>query len=177
MSHDMQAFPCEKGYNGPIGTYLYCDDSPQFRSRRFQDFNQNYKFSHLTSYPVSHSSSGFIEFMAQTRKHSLIKLLDSNSDPQLAMLIYRSTPLNDRQQYSVVLLSGWMLFTRNYLNNSFETDHGSSVDTRLSQVNVTRTQHMTFLNWLYTSVSRYNPIHSLTTLDWELARITAKPTT
>ena len=68
---------------------LVTDNGPQYSSREFSKFAENYGFIHTTSSPRFPQSNGEAERGVQTVKN----LLKKSDDPYLALLIYRSTPL------------------------------------------------------------------------------------
>ena len=68
---------------------LVSDNGPQYSSELFVKFAAEYNFVHVTSSPHYPRSNGHAERSVQTVKNILRK----SSDPLLAMLIYRSTPL------------------------------------------------------------------------------------
>jgi len=72
-----------------IPATLISDNGPQFSSKEFQDFAKTYSFCHITSSPRFPQSNGLAECMVRTVK----KLLHGASDPHLALLSYRTTPL------------------------------------------------------------------------------------
>ena len=60
----------------------------------FQEFRNAYGFIHITTSPYFPQANGFIERTVQTVKGLLQKCKESGSDPHLAMLCLRSTPLD-----------------------------------------------------------------------------------
>lgn len=72
-----------------IPEILVSDNGPQYSSELFVKFAAEYNFVHVTSSPHYPRSNGHAERSVQTVKNILRKA----SDPLLAMLIYRSTPL------------------------------------------------------------------------------------
>ena len=74
---------------------LLSDGGPQFSSHIFSEFARNYGFSHITSSPHFPEANGEAERAVQTLKVLLKKSLASNSDPYLALMSYRSTPLKN----------------------------------------------------------------------------------
>lgn len=73
---------------------LISDNGPQFSASEFANFASEYGFTHVTSSPLYPQSNGEIERAVATVK----SLLQKSKDPYMAMLAYRSTPLE--QGYS-----------------------------------------------------------------------------
>ena len=69
------------------------DNGPQFSCQTFKDFAEEYGFEHITSSPIFPQSNGLIENGVKIVKLLIKKALDTNSDPYLALLNYRATPL------------------------------------------------------------------------------------
>ena len=67
---------------------MYSDNGPQFRSDIYRQFAINYQFNHVTSSPYFPQSNGKAKHTVGT-----IKNLLKEGDPYLALLAYRSTPL------------------------------------------------------------------------------------
>ena len=65
------------------------DNGPQYSSAAFAKFASEYEFSHITSSPLHPQSNGEAERMVRTVK----SLLKKATDPYLALLAYRATPL------------------------------------------------------------------------------------
>ena len=94
-----------------IVDYLISDNGPQFSSYAFSEFAKNYGFTHVTSSPNYPQSNGEAERAVQLVKNMLKKCIESNGDPYLSLLSYRSTPL--KNGYSPAeLLMGRKLKTR-----------------------------------------------------------------
>lgn len=72
-----------------IPELFFSDNGPQFSSQQFKDFATAYGFIHATSSPKFAQSNGEAERHVQTVK----RLLTKASDPYLALLAYRSTPM------------------------------------------------------------------------------------
>nr|XP_061820643.1 uncharacterized protein K02A2.6-like [Nerophis lumbriciformis] len=69
------------------------DNGPCFNSKEWQQFAKHYDFRHVTSSPLYAQSNGKAEKGVHILKQLLKKAVDSNSDPYLALLSYRATPL------------------------------------------------------------------------------------
>ena len=82
------------GENG-IPDTLITDGGPQFRSE-FKEFARKWGFDHIQSSPHHHQSNGEAERFIRTIKDTLTKAYQSGQDPDMALLCYRSTPLNSR---------------------------------------------------------------------------------
>ncbi len=70
------------------------DNGTQYASEEFQVFAKSYGFQHVTSSPHFPRANGFVERMVQTVKSIFTKCKETRSDPHLAMLCYRTTPLD-----------------------------------------------------------------------------------
>ena len=73
---------------------LISDNGPHFSSAKFQKFAESWGFNHITSSPCYPQSNGFVERQIQTVKRTLEKAKLSNIDPDMALLILRSTPVD-----------------------------------------------------------------------------------
>ena len=76
-----------------IPVILKSDNGPAYSSSEFRDFANSNGFEHITSSPRYSQSMGFIEKYVQICKNLLKKSKKSNSDPYLAILEYRNTPI------------------------------------------------------------------------------------
>ena len=74
---------------------LISDGGPQFRSE-FKEFAQKWGFEHIQSSPHHHQSNGEAERYVRTIKDTLTKAHQSGQDLDMALLCYRSTPLNSK---------------------------------------------------------------------------------
>ena len=84
---------------------LVSDQGTQFTSEQYTSFEEEYniKITHSSStYP---QSNGFIESMVKITKQILQRCKQTSSDPHMAMLLYRATPLQSGMASSVELLS------------------------------------------------------------------------
>lgn len=82
------------------------DNGPPFSSKEFAAFANQYRFDHITSSPRYPQSNGFIERMVQTVRQCKEKCAAAGHDPNLAMLVYRATPLTTSIPSPAELLNG-----------------------------------------------------------------------
>ncbi|XP_065941318.1 retrovirus-related Pol polyprotein from transposon 297 [Magallana gigas] len=73
---------------------LFSDNGPQFSCHEFKCFASDWEFAHRTSSPRYPRSNGQAERCIQTIKNLLKKAEESNSDPNIALLEYRNTPID-----------------------------------------------------------------------------------
>ncbi len=85
-----------------IPEILRSDNGPQLSSQEFKNFTDKYDIKHNTSSPHFPSSNGQAERAVQTVKN----LLKNSTDPFLALLLYRATPLPWCGRSSSELLMG-----------------------------------------------------------------------
>jgi hypothetical protein len=83
-----------------IPDIVMSDNGPQFSSELFSKFAATYGFIGTTSSPRYPQSNGEVERAVQTVKD----LLKKNEDPYLALLTYRSTPLQNNLSPSELLM-------------------------------------------------------------------------
>lgn len=76
-----------------IPNILISDGGPQFSSEQFEQFSQEWNFTHNFSSPRYPQSNGMAERYIQTIKNMLRKVLADNKDINLALLHYRNTPI------------------------------------------------------------------------------------
>ena len=77
------------------------DNGPQYASKAFDDFASVYGFTHVTSSPRYAQANGMAERAVQTVE----SLLKKSQDPYLALLSYRSTPLEHGYSPSELLMA------------------------------------------------------------------------
>ena len=82
------------------------DNGPHYNCYSFTKFAQQYGFKHVTSSPHFPSSNGFIESQVKTTKKTLKKAKATNSDPYLALMCLRSTPIDGKLPSPAELLLG-----------------------------------------------------------------------
>ena len=83
-----------------IPDIIVSDNGPQFSSDAFRLFTTEYDFIHVTSSPKYPRANGEVEKAVRTVK----ALLRKNEDPYLALLAYRSTPLQNGFSPSELLM-------------------------------------------------------------------------
>lgn len=76
-----------------IPNVVVSDNGPCFSSRELRKFAQEFEFCHVTSSPHYAKSNGQAEKGVHILKQLLKKAADSRSDPYLALLRYRASPL------------------------------------------------------------------------------------
>ena len=73
---------------------IVSDGGPQYTSAEFRDFMKHWQIEHRVSTPRNPQSNGMAEHCVQTLKASLIKTIEEGEDVDLALLTYKTTPLN-----------------------------------------------------------------------------------
>ncbi|CAG4976944.1 unnamed protein product [Colias eurytheme] len=91
---------------------LISDNGLQFTSGEFKNFSEAWGFRHVTSSPYYPRSNGLAERNVQTVKKLLIKAEQDGTDPYLALLNFRNTPISGEIYSSAQLLMGRRLNTR-----------------------------------------------------------------
>ena len=84
-----------------IPEVVVSDNGPQFSAESYTKFAQTYGFEHITSSPYYPRSNGEAERVVQTVKN----LLKKSGDPYLALLAYRTTPLQCGYSPAQLLMS------------------------------------------------------------------------
>ena len=119
-----------------IPKILKSDNGPAFASEQFKEFAENYGFEHVTSSPRYSQSMGFIEKNVQICKNVLKKAKKSNSDPYLAILEYRNTPIEGINLSPSQLLMGRRTRTQLPVNDSLlkpQYHDGANVQNALNE--------------------------------------------
>lgn len=75
---------------------IVSDNGPHFASQTYSEFAKQWQFNHVTTSPRRPQGNGFIERQIQTIKGILKKAKQSNTDPYLAILHWRSTPITTK---------------------------------------------------------------------------------
>ena len=73
---------------------IQSDNGPQFASHQFAQFAKEWNFDHTTSSPRNPRSNGQAKAAVKVVKGLLTHAKYSGQDPYLALLAYRSTPIN-----------------------------------------------------------------------------------
>ncbi|KAF2883748.1 hypothetical protein ILUMI_22412, partial [Ignelater luminosus] len=76
-----------------IPDVVMSDNGPQFTSRLFKKFSQEWEFRHITSSLLYPQSNGLVERNVQIVKKCLIKAKQANRDMYLVLLHYRNSPI------------------------------------------------------------------------------------
>ena len=86
----------------PLGIpeIVVSNNGPQFAAATFSKFAQEWGFTHLTISPHYPQSNGEVERAVKTPKNLIIKA----KDPYLAVLSYRSTPLDNGYTLAELLM-------------------------------------------------------------------------
>ena len=84
---------------------LVSDKGTQFTSEQYTSFAEEYNIKITHSSPRYPQSNGFIESMVKITKQILQRCKQTSSDPHMAMLLYRSTPLQSGTAPPAELLS------------------------------------------------------------------------
>ena len=90
---------------------IISDNGSQFSAKEYHDFATRYGFRITTSSPHYPRGHGFIERQVQTIKHIFAKCAEDGSDPHLALLQLRATPLDCRTPSPGELLQNRQLRT------------------------------------------------------------------
>ena len=84
-----------------IPEVVISDNGPQYSADAYEQFAKEYQFQHITSSPYYPQSNGEAERAVGTIK----RLLNKEKEPYLAILSYRSTPLQNGFTPSELLMS------------------------------------------------------------------------
>uniref|UniRef100_A0A3B3QWT0 Integrase catalytic domain-containing protein n=1 Tax=Paramormyrops kingsleyae TaxID=1676925 RepID=A0A3B3QWT0_9TELE len=100
------------------------DNGPCYSSKDFQRFAEEYWFQHVTSSPLYPQSNGKVEKGVHIVKLLLKKAGDSRSDPYLALLNYRASPLEHGVSPAEILMGRRLRTTLPCLANYDKTSKG-----------------------------------------------------
>ena len=101
LIQEMKAVFTELG----VPSVIVSDGGPQYTAREFQEFTKHWQIEHRLSFPRNPQSNGMVEHFVQTIKASLIKTIEEGEDVDLALLRYKTTPLNHRFPSPMELLN------------------------------------------------------------------------
>ena len=73
---------------------IVSDGGPQYTSAEFKGFMKDWQIEHKVSSPRNPQSNGMAERHVQTIKASLLKTMEEGEDVNLALLTYKTMPLN-----------------------------------------------------------------------------------
>ena len=88
-----------------VPNVIVSDGGLQYTSAEFKDFMKQWQIKHRVSSPRNPQSYGMAERCVQTMKASLIKTIQGGEDVDLALLTYKTTPLNHRLPLPAELLN------------------------------------------------------------------------
>lgn len=135
-SHDISLLKTIFGEYGMPVT-LFTEQGTQFISEEFKEFARQYRFQVENPSPRYPQSNGFIEGMVKVVKNIMEKAEESDSDPHLAILIYRATPIRPAQLSPGELLTQRkyraLLPVHQYLNPSLEISRGAKIAQKQAQ--------------------------------------------
>ncbi|XP_033725334.1 uncharacterized protein K02A2.6-like [Pecten maximus] len=80
------------------------DHGPCYSSREFKDFAFEWNFQHVTSSPRYPQSNGLSKRTVQTVKNMFKKCKESGEDVNMALLVYRSTPMDNGKSPAEMLM-------------------------------------------------------------------------
>ncbi|CAB4015706.1 Retrovirus-related Pol poly from transposon 412 [Paramuricea clavata] len=70
------------------------DNGQHFEGQAYKEFAKQYHIQHITSSPHYPRSNGFIDSLVKTIKKTMKKARATNTDPLVALLCLRATPIN-----------------------------------------------------------------------------------
>ena len=88
-----------------VPNIIVAGGGPLYTSAEFGDFTKHWQIEHRVSSPRNPQSNGMAEHCVQTMKASLIKTIEEGEDMDLALLTYKTTPLNHRLPSPTELLN------------------------------------------------------------------------
>ena len=101
LIQEMKAIFTELG----VPSVIVSDGDPQYTATEFQDFTKHWQIEHRLSSSRNPQSNGMVEHFVQTMKASLIKTIEEGEDVDLALLTYKTMPLNHRLPSPAELLN------------------------------------------------------------------------
>ena len=88
-----------------VPNVIVSNSGPQYTSAEFKDFMKQWQIEHGVSSPRNPQSNGMAGRYVQTMNVSLIKTLEEGKDLNLALLIYKTTPLSHSLPSTAELLN------------------------------------------------------------------------
>ena len=88
------------------------DNGPQFSSRKFKQFAESWEFKHTTTCPKHPQANGQVENAIGTTKSVLKKAYEDGTDPYIALLESRNTPITGLNYYPAQVFHNRRLKTR-----------------------------------------------------------------
>ena len=113
-----------------VPSVIVSDGGPQYTTTEFQDFTKHWQIKHRLSSPRNPQSNGMAECFVHTMKASLIKTIEEGEDVDLALLTYKTMPLNHRLPSPAELLNSrkYKTIANSYSPNNIarvlQTNHG-----------------------------------------------------
>ena len=108
------------------------DNGPHYASKDYREFANEYGFQIVTSSPHYPRSNGYIESQVKTVKAVLAKAKKTETDPNIALLCLRSTPIDNALPSPAELLMKRKV--QDNLPRKITRDHNSDdIITRLEQ--------------------------------------------
>jgi transposase InsO family protein len=113
-----------------IPAEIVSDQGPQYTSAQFQQMTEEWGITHTMSSPGHHQSNGKAEAAVKTVKHMLYKCLQNNSNPYMAMLELRNTPMQDTGLSPTQMMFGHFTRTRLPAVNDGEVNKKQSAEAK-----------------------------------------------
>lgn len=88
-----------------IPSEVISDNGPQYSSKDFSLFAEQWEFKHTTVSPLYPQANGLVERAVQTVKSLLTKAKQDHRYPYLGLLEYRNTPIDDIGSPAQLLMS------------------------------------------------------------------------
>jgi transposase InsO family protein len=113
-----------------IPAEIVSDQGPQYTSAQFKQMTEEWGITHTMSSPGHHQSNGKAEAAVKTVKHMLYKCLQNNSNPYMAMLELRNTPMQDTGLSPTQMMFGHFTRTRLPAVNDGEVSKKQSAEAK-----------------------------------------------
>ena len=150
------------------------DNGPPFQGY-YRLFAEEYGFSHVTTSPNYPRSNGFIESQVKSVKKVLKKAKRSNSDPNMALLCLRATPIDNKLPSPAELLLGIQIqnnLPRKIQSDQIHDDVVHRLQERQAQQKYYYDKHTTVLPGL--GPGQQVTIQNPKTLEWTPAEVLDK---